>query len=314
MNSTKYLVALMLLLIMYSCNRAENKSPNIETKDYKSDAGFDNNGEERSNKAAKEKQLDGNVATADSTSKAVDNEKNKNTKEPIKTNIDWDKKIIKTANVSLDVKDFNGFNKNLHGLVKRFGAYLASEEQNQNEYSIENVVTIKVPVAQFEDMMNALAGDGIKIVERKISTEDVTSEIVDTKGRIEAKKAVRQQYMTLLNQAKNMHDILEVQNEINAITEELEAASGRVNYLSHQSAYSTIHLKYYQYLDATLKPETELSFWSKTKAAFGSGAESVGSFLLFIIHLWPYILIAIATWLAIKKWKMKVATKTKNVE
>lgn len=315
MNTTKYLVALMLLLIVFACNRAENKTANVETKDYKTDAGFSNTGAETGKKLNKEKQLNGNATTADSTTNAGEEERKTNSKEPIKTNIDWDKKIIKTANVCLDVKDFYGFNKNLQGLVKRFGAYIAAEEQNQNKYSTENVVTIKVPVAQFEDLMNALAGDGIKVVERKISSEDVTTEIIDVKGRIEAKKAVRQQYLSLLNQAKNMQDILEVQNEINAITEELEAASGRVNYLSHQASYSTIHLRYYQYLDAAVMPENEQFFWSKLKSAFSNGAENVGGFILFIIQLWPFVLGVVATWFGIKKWKTKEAvSKTKNVE
>jgi hypothetical protein len=45
-----------------------------------------------------------------------------------------------------------------------------------------------------------------------------------------------------------MKEILQVQQEINSIQEQMESASGRINYLSHQSAYSTIHLQYFQYL------------------------------------------------------------------
>jgi hypothetical protein len=45
-----------------------------------------------------------------------------------------------------------------------------------------------VPVEQFEDLMNTLGGDGIKVIERKINSEDVTAEVLDNKGRVEAKK------------------------------------------------------------------------------------------------------------------------------
>ncbi len=37
-----------------------------------------------------------------------------------------------------------------------------------------------------------------------------------------------------------MEDILQVQEEINEIQENIEAAAGRVHYLTHSAAYSTI--------------------------------------------------------------------------
>lgn len=309
MKNIKYFVAIVLLLIVFSCHKAENKSAQIaEIADDKKETGFDNNDKNKTDNKKEEKVNNYTTDSIGSPSEETTDGK-KPSKEPIKTSTDWDKKIIKTAQVSLDVKDYNTFNKNLHGLVKRYGAYVAGEEQNQNNYSIENNVIIKVPVEQFDDLMNSLAGDGIKVVERKISTEDVTSEVVDTKGRIEAKKAVRQQYITLLNQAKNMHDILEVQNEINSITEELETASGRVKYLVHQAAYSTIHLKYYQYFDESAKPETEPNFFTKLKDAFVTGAKGVGNFFVLLITLWPLILIGIGIWVGIKKWKGKSFAK-----
>ena len=64
----------------------------------------------------------------------------------------------------------------------------------------------------------------------KISTEDVTGEVVDTRARMEAKKQMRDRYLALLKQARNMKEILEVQTEINTIQEDIESASGRVGF------------------------------------------------------------------------------------
>lgn len=43
---------------------------------------------------------------------------------------DWDKKIIKTANLKIAVKDFKKYNSSVHALVKQFGGYIAQEELN----------------------------------------------------------------------------------------------------------------------------------------------------------------------------------------
>ena len=70
------------------------------------------------------------------------------TKDVIKT--DWDKKIIKTAGINLEVKDYNTFYVSLREKVKSLGGYIAQEEQSQSDYKIENNMTIKVPVSQFD--------------------------------------------------------------------------------------------------------------------------------------------------------------------
>ena len=78
--------------------------------------------------------------------------------------------------------------------------------------------------------------------EKKITSEDVTTEVIDTRSRLEAKKQVRLRYLDLLKQAKNMEEILSVQSEINGIQEQIESAAGRMEYLQHSSSFSTIHL------------------------------------------------------------------------
>src|SRR5688500_9073055 len=153
---------------------------------------------------------------------------------------EWDKKIVKHGVLNLEVKDQRLFDKKLRSRVTAAGGYIASEEQHDNAYKLERVFTIKVPVEQFDEVVQLIAEDGDKIIEKRISSEDVTASLFDTRSRMEAKKRVRERYMDLLKQANKMNDILEVEKEINGIQQEIEAAAGRINYLSHASAYSSI--------------------------------------------------------------------------
>jgi hypothetical protein len=222
---------------------------------------------------------------------------------------DWDKKIIKTAHVTLELKDYNAYNNSIHSKVKSYGAYIAQEQQNETDDEITNEISIKVPVDKFEDMMNSLAGEGIKVIEKNITTEDVTGEVVDTKARMEAKKQVRDRYLELLKQAKTMKDILDVQQEINGIQEDIESAAGRVNYLVHSSAYSTINLKYYQYLNGITAKEAEPTFLSKMGNAFKAGGSVILNIVIGAVSIWPLILAAAFLIFYFKKRKV-----TKGVE
>jgi hypothetical protein len=221
---------------------------------------------------------------------------------------DWEKKIIKTASVNIEVEDYNKYYASIREKVKGMGGYIAQEEQSQSDYKIENSMLIKVPVDQFDNAVAVLSGNVKKINERKISSEDVTAEVVDTKSRIEAKKQVRQRYMDLLGQARNMEEILNVQSEINGIQEEIESATGRIEYLGHSSSFSTISLTYYQVLNVLAKEEQKQqdpSFGEKVKNALGTGWEIVSSLFIGILTLWPLILASFFAWLLYKRLRVQ---------
>jgi len=117
-----------------------------------------------------------------------------------------------------------------------------------------------VPVDKDEDKVNQLPGGDSKLLKRKISTVDVTGEVVDVKARLQAKKQMRLKYTDFLKQSKNMEEVLQVQGEINTIQEEIEAGAVRVKYLTHQSAMSTVNLSFYQPLNGFKPVEGPPSF------------------------------------------------------
>lgn len=205
---------------------------------------------------------------------------------------DWDKKIIKTASINLEVKEYNKYNTSLREKVKSFGGYIAQEEQSQSDYKIENTVTVKVPVDQFDNAVTLLTSNVEKVNEKKISSQDVTAEFVDTKSRLEAKRQVRDRYIGLLKQARNMEEILNVQSEINSIQEDMEAAAGRIQYLGHSASYSTINLTYFEVLNSSAKTDDNPSFGTKFINAFKTGGSGVMDLLVGLVTIWPLFLLA----------------------
>lgn len=241
-----------------------------------------------------------NRTPIDSTTSQTEKKQQKN---QTSSHVDWDKKIIRTAQLSVEVKEYKKYTASLNTLVKRFGGYIATEQEVKDDARIENKVRIKVPVAEFQELMNAINGLDEKITERQISSEDVTTEVIDTKSRIEAKKQIRQRYLDFLKQAKSMQDILSIQSEINEVQEEIEMAVGRVEYLNHSSAYSTIDLFYYQILKPS-EVEDKPGFGNKILQAFSGGLEIIKGSLIVLITVWPIWIVAIVIFLFIKRRKL----------
>jgi hypothetical protein len=204
---------------------------------------------------------------------------------------DWNKKIIKTADINIETKKYGDFSKKISEAASRFGGYIADEQQTETAYKIENVITLKVPVDQFQSAVDFLTTGGDKINEKKITSEDVTSQYVDTKSRLEAKRVARLRYLELLKQSRNMEEILQVQNEIDEIQEEIESAAGRINYLSNAAAMSTIHLTYYEVLNVSAKEDENPGFFRQVASAFETGWKGVGEVLVGLIYIWPLLLL-----------------------
>lgn len=220
---------------------------------------------------------------------------------PPAVKIDWDKKIVKTATLQAEVKDFSLYSQGLVQRVKALGGYISQEQQNQTDYRIENTVTIKVHVSQFDQAVATLLKDVQKVDTRQISSEDVTSAYIDSKSRLEAKKEVRLRYLELLKSARNMKDIIEVQKEINYIQEEIEMVTGRINYLGHASAMSTIHLTYYQVLNMPGGSKGTPGFIEELKDSFANGWYWLGELFIGLVAIWPLVLLIVFVALLIRR-------------
>lgn len=219
-------------------------------------------------------------------------------------NPDWDKKIIRTATLNLEIKDFQKSGNLLREKTKQLGGYIAQEQQNQTDFKIENSITIKVPVERFDDALHFLSANANKIIEKQISSQDVSGEMIDTKSRLESKKQVRLRYLELLRQAKKMEDILQVEQEINSIQEEIESANARIKWLGHSASYSTINLTYFEILHPsvlTSEPGFDIALWQ----SFKSGWNWLKSIFISLVSVWPLFIIAVIAFLGFKKIRFR---------
>jgi hypothetical protein len=294
----KYFLAILFIaLLFHACNKANKDS--VSSTDI-----ILNNVKQEDNKGIQQEQ-EMDRTPMDSTISQTGGQEQKKQPSP---HIDWDKKIIRTAQLSIEVKDYKTFSNSLNTLVKKFGGYIATEQEVKQDERIENRIRIKVPIVEFQELMNAINNSGEKITDRQISSEDVTTEVIDTKSRIEAKKEIRQRYLDFLKQAKSMQDILSIQSEINEVQEEIEMAAGRVEYLNHSSAYSTIELYYYQILKASAINDKP-TFINKISEAFRGGWEVLKDLLVVMVTVWPIWIISIAIFFFYKRRKHTLTGK-----
>jgi hypothetical protein len=119
--------------------------------------------------------------------------------------------------------------------IKAWGGYMVSMDSNR--------IVFRVPAATFEDALEELGELG-DVTYRNIQGTDVTEEFRDLKIRLGNAEAVRDRLLELLSQTKNINESLQVEHELERITEKIELMKGRLKYLKEAALYSkiTVHL------------------------------------------------------------------------
>ena len=80
------------------------------------------------------------------------------------------------------------------------------------------------------------------IKSRTLSTEDVTDQLLDLETRLRNLLLLRERYQSLLNQAKDVKDILEIEKELNRIQTEIEQLEGKLKVLKQRVAMASLQI------------------------------------------------------------------------
>ncbi len=228
--------------------------------------------------------------------------------ETVETNEKIEKKIIKTANISIEVEDFKNARAALEALLKKYNAYVADESEQNDDYQITDALTIRVKSDNFNNLLNDVSGLAVHVNSKHIKLADVTEEFIDITTRLKNKKQVEQQYLEILKKARTINEILQVNEHLRVIREEIESKEGRLKYLNSQVSLSTIYLSIYQQIESTDYP----SFGHKLINAVQGGWDGILIFILGLVYLWPFILIILVTVWLIMKYRKKRRQKKNN--
>ncbi len=139
--------------------------------------------------------------------------------------------IISTADLRVETENPDSVHARIIEVALDCGGYVLKSTPDQT--------SIRLPAAEFH---GALAGIELlgAIVDKKISGNDITEKYRDLEIRLDNAVKTRDRYLKLLDQARNLQEILRVEKELERMNHEIETLKGQINRLSHLTRYSTI--------------------------------------------------------------------------
>jgi hypothetical protein len=137
-------------------------------------------------------------------------------------------KLIRTADARIEVKEYEEAKQTIDSIVLHSNAYVSSENETKYESRKQNRLTIRTPAGNFDYLLNTLLSVAHRIESKSIQVKDVTEEYIDVEARLKSKRQLEQRYLSLLEKARNVKDIIEIESNLNTIREEIESIQGRL--------------------------------------------------------------------------------------
>ena len=151
-----------------------------------------------------------------------------------------DTKIIKTASLTMEVKDVPGSVEFLRNLASQKGGYISSTNVQKNyQNHLTGSVIIRVPAKEFETTLSGVQAIGTV---KSVSTQgqDVTEEYVDLVAQKTSYQNQLAQYNEIMKKAVKVDDVITVQQQIDRVQTQLNRLDGRLKYLDSRIDLSTI--------------------------------------------------------------------------
>ena len=215
-------------------------------------------------------------------------------------------KIIYTANLSLESKDYDAARAALDAALQAAGGYLeSSSEYSGTDDSRSVSLTYRVPQENYDSFLAAIAEAG-NVTYKNQQADDVTAQYLDVETRLENLKAQRTRLQQLQQQADNLSDLLEIESSLTDVQSQIESWQSQMDWYSDQVEQCTVYVSLSEV--STYSPPSE-GFGSRIVSAFADGwqnfVDGVQQLAVTLAGAWPVVVIAAAVAAGVVVWKKK---------
>jgi hypothetical protein len=215
------------------------------------------------------------------------------------------KKIIYSADLSLETKDYKKSVSEINEVFKKYNVMIANSSENDNSsdwydsksrgtYSYRSSNwTVKVPVQNFNDFMNSFGTDTTHVVSKNVYSNDVTKTYTDNETRIKSLNVQEERLLEMLKTAETVSDMLEIEDRLATVRYEKEALVNNNSSIDYDVQFSDVNINLRTVNSYT--PE-KISFGDRVKESFQLAFANFSSWLqdrfIKVIYMLPYLLLA----------------------
>ena len=223
-----------------------------------------------------------------------------------RTDLPPTRKIIRNANIAISVTSYEKSSAALRQLAQRLGADISNEAEQRSSWRIENNFVIRIAPDKLDEFLAELEKLALHVDSKSVDSRDVTREYVDIETRLSVKRSTLERYREILRSAKNVTDILAVEEQIRVLIEDIESAEAQLRGLRDEVQRSTVHLTMYQEF---ARPDVaRSSFWNRIGNGFTEGWHTFLDLVVGLVYIWPIaLLLGLGVWWLVRRIRRRRA-------
>ena len=218
-----------------------------------------------------------------------------------------DRKIIRDADLTLEVGAPAEAQRKITSIAETLGGFVVTSESKLRQVGdakqeLEVNLVVRVPATQFGAALDQIRSTGSRVIEEKITGQDVTEDFIDLEARAKTQKALELQFLEIMKQAHKVEDALEVQRQIAEVRTEIEKLEGRKRFLENRASLSTITVNLQSPAGIAVNAS---SFGRNIREAVADSVDVASAIVLFLVRfvivMIPiFILVILPLWLLMR--------------
>ena len=228
--------------------------------------------------------------------------------EASKENVQTGRKLIKTANLSVETMEFDGLLAYIEQRTAELGGYIESMNvHNGSHYDryyysgkvgyyherSANLV-LRIPEGSLGSFLTNVE-ENSNIVSRSENIKDVTLQYVDLDSHKKVLETERDRLLVLMENATTIEDLIVLESRLSDVRYQIETMESQLRTYDNQIDYSTVKLDVSEVVEYTHVPEEEQTVGERIAEGFGETlsdiAESSKEFFIWFVVNSPYLVI-----------------------
>ena len=209
-------------------------------------------------------------------------------------NIPADAKMIYTADMDLETREFDTASQALADLVDELGGYFESRSLNQGGYYRSLSCTVRVPAENFRALLER-AGETAHVTNCSDYLDNVSEAYYDQEARLSTQRTKLERLQELLSKAENMEDIITIESAISETELQIEYLTGSLRKYDSLINYSTVNLYLREVYRLSTDEEVPVTFGQRFVSAFSvgfqRGVDGLEDFAISVARNWMTLLI-----------------------
>ena len=147
--------------------------------------------------------------------------------------------VIRTAELQVRVDDVRAAADEAARIARAAGGGVEAEDRAGSGEDRSATVRLRLPPAELDSTIRALAALGEER-SRRLSSEDVTDQVVDLEARLATQRASVNRVRELLGEADALGEVVQIESELTRRTADLEALEARLTSLTERVDLATV--------------------------------------------------------------------------